>query len=61
MRYTCLSHCVPCCVPNEIDYGKINVETNLGADVSRRTTSLIWRNLKNMQIVGFEQTSTEFY
>ena len=39
-RYTCSPHCVP----NEIDYGKVNVETNSGAAVSTRTTSLIWRH-----------------
>ena len=23
MRYTCSPHCVPCCAPNEIYYGKM--------------------------------------
>ena len=37
MRYTCLPCCVLCHVPNEIDCGKINVETNSGTAVSNRT------------------------
>ena len=37
-RYTCLPHCVPCHVPNEIDYGNINFETNSGTAVSTRMT-----------------------
>ena len=27
---SCSPHCAPCNVPNEIDYGKINVDTNSG-------------------------------
>ena len=38
------AHCVHCHIPTEIDYGKINVETNLGTAVSTRTTSLTWRH-----------------
>ena len=41
---TCFPHCVSCHVPNEIDYGKINVETNPGTAVSTRTTKMPWRN-----------------
>ena len=40
-RYICSPHRLPCHVPNKKDYGKINVETNSGAAVSTRTTSLI--------------------
>ena len=39
-RYTCSPHRVPQHVPNEIDYVKINVETNLSTAVSTRMTSL---------------------
>ena len=41
-RYTCSSQRIPRCVLNEIDYGKINVET--GIAVSTRMTSLTWRH-----------------
>ena len=40
----CLPHCVPCHIPNEIDYGKITFKTNSDAAASIRTTSFIWRN-----------------
>ena len=43
-RYTCSPYCVPRCVANEIDYGKVNVETNLGTAVFTRTASLTWRH-----------------
>ena len=43
-RYTCLPHCVTCCIPNEIDYGMINIETNSGTVASTRTTSLTQRH-----------------
>ena len=90
----CSPHHVPHGVPNEIDYGKINVETSLGTAVS---TSCVYQqrskyrhikitkhastgtnyailtkrvkvqheqkplsNLKSMQMIGFEQTSTKY-
>ena len=40
----CLIVYLPHCVPNETDYGKINVETNSGTAVSTRMTSLTWRH-----------------
>ena len=44
-RACCAPHnSVPCHVPNEIDYGKINFETNSGTAVSTRMTSLTWRH-----------------
>ena len=39
-----LPYCVPCHVPNEIDYGNVNVERNSGTAIqvslSTKTTSL---------------------
>ena len=43
-RYTCFPQHVACRAPNEIDYGKINVELNSRTAVSTRTTSLTWRH-----------------
>ena len=43
-RYAYSPHHVTCCVPNEIDFGKISAETNSNAAASTRTTSLTWRH-----------------
>ena len=37
-------HHIPHCAPNEIDYGKINVEANSRTAVSTKITSLTWRH-----------------
>ena len=36
---------------NKIDYGKINVETNLGTSVSSRTTTLKWRHYEILKFL----------
>ena len=43
-KYICLPHRVPHRTPNEIDYGKIFVETNSRTTVSTSRTSLTWRH-----------------
>ena len=40
----CLPHCVLHPVPDEIDYGKVNVETISGRAVFTKITSLTWRH-----------------
>ena len=44
---------VPRCASNEIDYGKINVETNSCTTVPTRTTSLTWTS--GVCTVNFEK------
>ena len=44
-------HCVLRCVPNEIDYGKINVEANSGTAVYTRMNDLIdMQTLRNIDV-----------
>ena len=51
-QYMCLPHHVARHVSNEIDYGKVNVETNSNTAVSTRTTLLTWREaLRNIDVL----------
>ena len=47
-KYMSSPNCVPGCLPNEIDYQQINVETNSYATVSTRTTSFTWKRYKTL-------------
>ena len=44
LGHTRLPQHILCHAPNEIDYGKVNVETNPHTAVSTRMTSLTWRH-----------------
>ena len=57
----CSPHGVTHCVPNEIDYGQINVETNSGTAVSTRTTLLTWRHYETLMFLSSMLTLKRFH